>query len=101
MSIYQKICIAFGIFLIILSMLFPVWSVYYGGVEMGTLRCFIYSKGIICLAKYVKKHPGLKEVPYNTKVTIDYGRMSVEVTLIILLTVGAVVLLRPRKQRTC
>jgi hypothetical protein len=108
-SIYQKVCIVCGLLLILLSILFPNWSVRsvdFGGLEVMRTRGFIYSEGHQYYNEYLedlikKLHQkgtplSISNIPKATA-TIDYGRMFVEVTLIILLTVGGVVLLHPRR----
>ena len=95
MNIKQKLVIVVGAILLMLSGLFPVRSVSIMGLEQMICREFLYSDGRACLARYMRAQSTttLNTVP---KVVIDYGRMKVEWSGIILLTIAAIVVLRER-----
>lgn len=86
----QKASLIVGVLLLILSALFPVWSIKMYGIEIRTTRALLYSSGGSVLGT------SLGTTDLNIKP--DYARMAVEWTLIVLVTAVSIVLFKEKNK---
>jgi hypothetical protein len=95
----QCVTIAVGALLLLVSALYPTWTVRVKGLELGTIRASLYVDGRTILKRFAKAND-IKQLHNIPSVIPDYHRMSVECGLIIVLTIGASAVLRDRRPKS-
>lgn len=85
----QKTSLIVGTIFLILSALFPVWSIEMNRFELRTTRALIYSSG-----ESVLDSPDSSYASRFASVRPDYSRMAVEWAVIILITAVSITLFR-------
>ena len=98
----QKIALIIGGLLMLLSGLFPIWSLQVKGFEIRVVRKIIYASSGAILPESLEfwKRQYNEEYPagslVETRILIDYSRMKVEFAIILLTTIGAVVFFKKK-----
>ena len=84
MNTFQKTILLVAALMVIVAVLFPTWSVRVNGLEMQTMRMFLYSEGKVAVERFVKQN-NLKSISKVPSVGPDYYRMTAEIVLICIL----------------
>ena len=92
MNIKQKIILIIGAIAIIVTVLFPTWSIKVDSKEVYTTRMSIYSKSTQVIRRY---HPYERPEYYSRKAIAkpDYKRTVVEVIIVLTLVIVSILVL--------
>jgi hypothetical protein len=99
MNAKQKIALSIGGLLILISAIFPTWSIKMAGFELETERRFLYTNSVSIWKEFLKAS-NIKKIDASLlsyHVSVDYFRMGVEFAIIVLITVGAVFFLKKKE----